>query len=130
MHRRGLDGEAAQRADVGPELVLEGLESRDQGRIPLLGRVEESVVGRSFLGLLPARFGRIEVGRVGWETEEFNPMLIGTQPCLPFLIEIVAGSIIEDEEDLAATGPHKGLKKDQEGSRLEYIGEQIVEPGA
>ena len=88
-------------------LRLERSEGFAQCGIALLDRLVEAIVGGSLLRYLPNALDRVELGA--------STVVAGTarfdggrgEPELPFLLEVVAGAVVDDQEDLASASSNE-----------------------
>src|SRR5688500_1095022 len=96
-------------------VCVESLERGGESGVTVGRGPEEAVVGGGLLGGLPDTLDGIELRRVRREAEELDAV---TAPCEPLLaggVEVVAGPVVDDEEDLAATAGDEMLEKLEEG---------------
>lgn len=93
--------------------------------VPLEGVPEEAVVRGPLLGLLPGAFDRIEVGRVRRKPKELDAMTVVAQPLLALWFEVVAGPVVDDEEDLAPGVVHKLPQEIEERRPVEDVREGV-----
>jgi len=107
---------------------LERREGRAKGCVALFNRLVEAIVGGSFLGHFPDTFDRIELRRVGRQPEQLDAVPVRLQPQLSFFLEIVAGTVVDDEEDLAPASTDDLLEEVMERESVEDRREPVVEP--
>jgi len=113
---------------AGPTAELaEGLA---QGSVSLASGPVEAIVRGELARRLPDRLDRIELRRVRWQPEQRDPAAVVGEPLFSVLVEVVAGSVVDDQKDLATSvGRDEVLEEDQEGLRIEDVGELVAEPG-
>src|SRR5216684_3680317 len=114
---------AGEEGGIGPE----ALEGENQCSVTFIRGVEEAVVGRELLGLFPCALGGVEVWRVRWEAEQFDAVMVPTEPRFAVLREVVAGSVVEDQEQLPARPLDELLEEQQERVAVEDRLEPVVE---
>ena len=83
-------------------VVFERLEGGDQGLVAFVDGAVKAVVPGGFLGDLPDAFDAVQLRRVGRQTEQLDAVTMGGEPLLSNFFEPMAGSVVYDEEDLAA----------------------------
>jgi len=80
---------------------------------------------------LPYWLHRIELRRVCRESKQFNPIAIPDQPFFALLGEVVARSVVDDEEDLLTSVlGNKALEEREERLAIEYISKPVGEAGS
>lgn len=90
--------------------------------VAFLGRSIESIVCGELAGCLPNRLHGVELGRVGRQSKECDPPRALCEPALPLLVEVVAGAVVHDEEDLVTAVPgDKLLEEGEEGHAIEDL---------
>lgn len=87
--------------------------------VAFLGGSVEPIVGGHFASDLPDRLHRIEFGRVGRQAMQFDAMSVLAEPFLPVLVEVVAGTIVRNEEDLLGVPGNQELQERQVGLGVE-----------
>src|SRR5882672_2979231 len=101
--------------------TLEHIEGLGQLGVALVRGDEERVVRRELARRLPHALHGHELRRVGREAMELDAAAIRAQPALAVLVELVAGRVVDDQEDLA-TGvtKHELPQELPEGSAVEH----------
>jgi len=92
---------------------LERPEGVHEGGVTLLGRFVEAVVGGSLLGHLPDAFDWVQLRRVRRQPKQLDTMAVTREPQLPFLVEVVTGTVIDDEKGLATTASANDLLEER-----------------
>lgn len=102
----------------------EPAERRSQGGIALLRRPVEAVVRRELPRGLPDWLHGVELRRIRREAEQRDAARVLGEPLLPFLVEVVAGAVVDDQENLAtAVLRDEVLEEAQERLTVEDLGE-------
>jgi hypothetical protein len=79
---------------------LKGPEGAHQRPIAFVDGRVEAIVGRHLPGGLPDALGRVELRRVGGQPVQLDLVGVLPEPNLPGIVEPVAGTVVDDEEDL------------------------------
>src|ERR1019366_4982709 len=82
----------------------------------------------SFAGVLPEALGGIELGRVGRELVDFQPVAVGLEP-VPDLGVLMIRGVVLNEKGAAAIVRGQAMKEVQIGGSIEDRGLAIVEAG-
>lgn len=109
-------------------LVLKDLEGCAKGCITLFDGLVKAIVGGSLLGQLPDAFDRVELRRVGRQPEQLDAMVVLFQPQLPLFLEVVAGAVVDDQEDLASASNNELFEEVEERKPVEDGREPVVKP--
>jgi hypothetical protein len=108
--------------------ALEPLKRLAQGDVALVGGEEEGVVRRMAPGRLPDAFHGHELGRIGRQPVQLDPMAVLVEPTLTVGREPVAGAVIDDEKDLATkVSTDELLQEQQEGLAVEDRREHVCQ---
>ena len=110
-------------------LALEASERVAESCVALVGGPVEPIVRGDLAGRLPDGFHRVEFRRVRRKSVEGDPPSVLGEPALPFVIESMTRTVIDDEEDaLAWILRDEVLQEAKERSAGEHLGE--LETGA
>jgi hypothetical protein len=82
---------------------LERPKCRAECIVAFVGGPVEPIVRRQLLGHLPNPFDRIQLRRVRWQAEQFDPMTVRHKPELAVRVEVVARPIVDDQKCFATT---------------------------
>ena len=86
-------------------------------------------MGGPFLGQLPDTFDRVELWRVWGQAKQLDSVPVLGEPQLSFFLEVVAGTVVDDEEDLASASSHDLLEELEERESVEDRREAVMKPG-
>ena len=79
---------------------------------------------------LPSALDRIELGRVRRKAKELDAALVSPKPCRAVVLEDVARTVVDDDEELASSARRDELAEEyEERLAVEDIGEAVLEPG-
>src|ERR1700761_555387 len=109
---------------------LELIEGCAQRRVAFFDGLVEPIVGGPLLGHLPYALNRVVLGRVRRQTKQLEPPTVLGEPLLPVFLEVVAGTVVDDQEDLAATVCHELLQELEEREPVEDGSKAVVKPRA
>lgn len=84
-------------------------------------------MGCSFLGQLPDAFDRVELRRVGRQPEQLDAVAVLLQPQFSLFLEVVAGAVVDDEEDLPPASSNDLLEEFEKREPIEDGREPVVE---
>jgi hypothetical protein len=110
-------------------LLLKHLECRAQRSVAFFDGFVEAIMGGSLLGQLPDALDAVELGRVRRKPEQLDAVPILGQPLLSLFFEIVAGAVVDDQEDLASATPNDLLQEIEERESVEDGSEAVVKLG-
>ena len=85
---------------------------------------------RALLGLLPNALDGVEVGRVGRKPVQLDSMTVCMQPIDSFDLQVVTGTVVDDEEDFATCCTDKLLQEGKECVAVEHGGKHVVKSRA
>ncbi len=105
----------------------ENLERGGEGRVALVRRSKERVVGRPLLRLLPDTLDRVELWGVRRQAEQLQPAAVGREPDFAIGVEVVAGAVVDHQKDLPPRAAHQELQELKKGLGIEDGGELILE---
>lgn len=109
---------------------LEAAEGGAEGEVALVAGDEEGVVRGVLAGRLPDSLDGHVLRRVGRKAVKLDPVPISSEPDLSVGIEAMAGAVVDDEEDLAASmTTDELLEEGEEGLAVEHRREEIGEAG-
>jgi hypothetical protein len=78
----------------------------------------------------PHRLNRVELRRVGRQAKEHDLVGVLGEPLLPFFLEVVAGAVVDNEEELPPLIlGDETLEEPEERMSVENLGELKGEPG-
>ncbi len=83
-----------------------------------------------FAGVLPQPFGGIELGRVGRELVDFQPVPVGLEPAPDVRVLMLRGVVLNENGPTAAIVRSQAMQKIQVGGSIEDGGLAIVEAGS
>ena len=107
--------------------LLERLEGGGERFVAGLDGGEEAIVRRALLRRLPDALDAVELGRVRRQPLELDAMAIRREPLLPFLVEVMAGAVVDDQEDLASSAMNEPFEELEERALVEDRRELILE---
>lgn len=107
--------------------LLEHFERGAERCVAFFDGLVEAIVGGSFLGQLPDAFDAVELRRVWRKPEQLDAVTILRQPLLSLFLEVVAGTVVDDEEDLASAARNDLLQEIEERESVEDWREPVVE---
>jgi hypothetical protein len=111
--------------------MLEAGECVAQGGITFLGGPVEAIVGDELAGNLPDALHRVELGRVRRQSMKLDSMAVLGKPGFAFVIEPVAGSVVDDQEDLPSrVTAHEVQQEVVERGAVEDVRELVGEFGS
>ena len=110
-------------------LLLEHLECCAERSVAFFDGLVEAIMGGSLLGQLPDALDAVELGRVRRKPEQLDAVAILGQPLLSFLLEVVAGAVVDDQEDLASATGNDLLQEVEEREAVEDGCEAVVKLG-
>jgi len=82
-----------------------------------------------FAGALPQPFGGIELGRVGRELVDFQPVPVGFEPAPDLTVLRIRGVVLNENGPAAAIMRSQAMQEIQVGGSIEDRGLRIVEAG-
>lgn len=88
---------------IGDEVrtALKPLEGRSERGVSFVRCSVEAIVGRQLARDLPDAFLGVELRGVAGQPVQFDLLGVLREPCLPLVVEPVAGAVVDDEEELA-----------------------------
>jgi len=84
----------------------------------------------SFTGVLPQPLGGVELGRVGWELVDFQPVAVGLEPAPDLGVLMIRGVVLNENGSAAAVMRSQAMQEIQVGGSIEDGGLAIVEAGS
>src|ERR1017187_6549411 len=81
----------------------------------------------SFAGVLPQPLGGVELGRVGRELVDFQPVPVGLEPAPDLGVLMIGGVVLNENGPAAAIMRGQAMQEIQVGARIEDRGLRIVE---
>jgi len=87
-------------------------------------------VSRALLGFLPDPLDGVEVGRAGRQPVQFDSMAVGLQPRDTISLQVVAGTVVDDEEEFASCRTDELLQECKERAAVEHGRKHVVEARA
>src|ERR1700722_19918092 len=129
--QRRADPGSKKACDVGRDhrrVGLEGLEGGGEREVSVVDGSVEAVVGGRLLGDLPDALDAVEFGGVCGQPKQLEAMTMLGQPSLSDCVELVAGSVVDDEEDFATRATtHHLLEEVEKRSAVEDLRELVDE---
>lgn len=111
-------------------LSPKGCEGLAKRCVTLVGGRVEPVVRCHLPRHFPDWLDGIQLRRVRRESVQFDPVPILSEPLFAFRWKVVAGRIVDDEEDLApAILGYQSLQERPEGPAVEHVGKPVSEVG-
>lgn len=100
--------------------LAERAEGRAEGPVSFPDGPVEPVVGGHLARDLPDGLHRVQLRRVGRQAMQFDAVRVLAEPTLPLLVQVVAGPVVSDEEDLLCGVPgNEELEEVQVGFSVE-----------
>jgi hypothetical protein len=90
---------------------------------------EVAIMGSIFAGVLPEPLGGIDLGRVGWELVNFQPVPVGLEPAPDLSVLVIRGVVVNENGPAAALVRGQSMQEVQVGGSIEDRGLSIVEAG-
>ena len=87
-------------------------------------------MGSVLAGVLPQPLGGIELGRVGWELVDFQPVAVGLKPAPDLGVLMIRGVVLNENGTAAAIMGGQAMQEAQIGGSIEDGGLAIVEAGS
>ena len=91
---------------------------------------EVAIMRSIFAGILPQPFGGIELGRVGRQLVDFQPVAVGLEPTPDLGVLMIRGVVLNENGTAAAIMRGQAMKEAQIGGSIEDRGLAIVEAGS
>jgi hypothetical protein len=82
-----------------------------------------------FAGVLPEALGGIELGRVGRELVDFQPVPVGFEPAPDLSVLMIRGVVLNENGPASAIMRGQAMQEIQVGGSIEDRGLLIVEAG-
>ena len=86
-------------------------------------------MGSVLAGVLPQPLGGIELGRVGRELVDFQPVPVGLEPAPDLGVLMIRGVVLNENSPAAAIMRGQAMKEVQIGGSIENWGLPVVEAG-
>ena len=95
--------------------------------VAFVRRSVKPVVGRHLPRRLPYGLHGVELRRVRWEAEERDIVRVLVQPPFPFVVQVVTGAVVDDQEDLPPrVFGDESLEEAKERLSIEDVGELVA----